>query len=256
MDADFAKERRRILLALMLALTAGFLPVITGTWLAAGRAAEQYRIPEELGSIWFSLGFGAMSCAAIIALAIILINRYHRMLVRAATRDHVTGAFNRQAFESTAAEAISSSLRSGHPLSLVLFDLDDFKRYNDSHGHNAGDAALREVARLAERVVRRADVVARWGGDEFVILLPGCPGREAGRIAASLSSVIQAADPAQAHMPAQISVSAGVAEMQPGDRVADLIARADEAMYTGRRAARGASRRTVPRPHRRMARRR
>ena len=108
MDTDFARERRRILLALVVALTAGFLPVIIGTWLAADRAAETYAIPEELGSIWFSLGFGAISCAAIITLAVILINRYHRMLVRAATRDHVTGAYNRQAFES-AAEAVKNA---------------------------------------------------------------------------------------------------------------------------------------------------
>ena len=256
MDTDFARERRRILLALVVALTAGFLPVIIGTWLAADRAAETYAIPEELGSIWFSLGFGAISCAAIITLAVILINRYHRMLVRAATRDHVTGAYNRQAFESAAAEAISDSIRAGQPLSIVLFDLDDFKRYNDCHGHNAGDAALREVVRVASRVVRRTDIVSRWGGAEFVVLLPTCTAREAARTAGSLASVVQASDPGVAGMPAHISISTGVAELEPADRVSDLIARADEAMYNHRRAARAAGHRSVARPHARPARRR
>ena len=256
MDTDFARERRRILLALVVALTAGFLPVIIGTWLAAGRAVEEYPIPEELGSIWFSLGFGGLSCAGIITLAVILINRYHRMLVRAATRDHVTGAYNRQAFETAATEAISSAIRTGKPLSVVLFDLDDFKRYNDCHGHNAGDAALREVARVAARVVRRSDIVSRWGGDEFVVLLPTCTAREASRIAGSLASVVQASDPGAAGMPAHVSISTGIAELEPTDRVADLIARADEAMYNNRRAARTAGHRSIARSHVRPARRR
>jgi diguanylate cyclase (GGDEF)-like protein len=179
-----------------------------------------------------------MSCLAIVALAVIVINRYHRRLVRAATRDHVTGAHNRQAFEAMATDAIGLARRAGQPLAVVLFDLDDFKRYNDTHGHNAGDAALREVARVAAQVVRRSDVVGRWGGDEFVLLLPGCDGRTAARIAGDLATAVRADDPDAAGMPAGISVSTGVAELRETDRLADLVARADDAMYRTRRADR------------------
>lgn len=244
MDADFARERRRILLALIMALTAGFLPIIIGTWLAATRAAQECPAPTDLGTFGFSLGFGAMSCAAIVALAVIVINRYHRKLVRAATRDHVTGAYNRQAFEAMATEAITAATRSGQPLSVVLFDLDDFKRYNDTHGHTAGDTALRQVARMATSVVRSSDVVGRWGGDEFVLLLPSCDATAAVRIADRLAAAVQTQDARAAGMPAGISLSTGAAELLATDRLADLVARADDAMYRSRRARRAASQRT------------
>ena len=243
MDADFARERRRILLALIMALTAGFLPIIAGTWLAATRTGDECPTPSDLGTFGFSLAFGAMSCLAIVALAVVVINRYHRTLIRAATRDHVTGAYNRQAFEPMASDAISTAVRSGEPLSVVLFDLDDFKRYNDTHGHNAGDAALREVARVAMTVVRRSDVVGRWGGDEFLLLLPSCAATAASRIARTLAAAVLTDDPQAAGLPAGISISTGVAELRRTDRMADLVARADEEMYRSRRAARAASQR-------------
>ena len=248
MDADFARERRRILLALIMALTAGFLPIILGTWLAATRTGPQCPTPADLGTFGFSLVFGAMSCLAIVALAVVVINRYHRTLLRAATRDHVTGAYNRQAFEPMALEAIATAVRSGEPLSVVLFDLDEFKRYNDTHGHNAGDAALREVARVSMTVVRRSDVVGRWGGDEFLLLLPSCPAEAASRIARTLAAAVLTDDPLAAGLPAGISISTGVAELRPTDRMADLVARADEDMYRRRRAARAASQRPAPQP--------
>jgi diguanylate cyclase (GGDEF)-like protein len=246
MDADFARERRRILLALIMALTAGFLPIIAGTWLAATRTGEECPTPADLGTFGFSLAFGAMSCLAIVALAVVVINRYHRTLIQAATRDRVTGAYNRQAFEPMASDAISTALRSGEPLSVVLFDLDDFKRYNDTHGHNAGDAALREVARVAMTVVRRSDVVGRWGGDEFLLLLPSCEATTAARIARTLAAAVLTDDPQAAGMPAGISISTGAAELRRTDRMADLVARADEDMYRNRRAHRAASQRPAP----------
>ncbi len=248
MEADFARERRQILLALVLALTAVFLPVIWVTWYAATRSGYGCPTTSGLGGFGFSLAFGAMSCLAIVALAVIVINRYHRSLLRAATRDGVTGAFNRQGFEALAADAISLATRSEQPLSVVLFDLDDFKRYNDTHGHNAGDAALREVARVATTVVRRSDVVGRWGGDEFVLLLTACDAPAASRIAANLAAAVMTDDSDSAGMPAGISISTGVAQLRSTDRMADLVARADDDMYRSRRARRATSQRTARPP--------
>jgi diguanylate cyclase (GGDEF)-like protein len=245
MDADFARERRRILLALVMALTAGFLPIIIGTWLAATRAVQECPATTDLGTVGFSLAFGAMSCLAIVALAVIVINRYHRTLIRAATRDHVTGAYNRHAFDALAADAILTATRNEQPLSVVLFDLDDFKRYNDTHGHNAGDGALREVVRVSTTVVRHSDVVGRWGGDEFVLLLASCGVTAATRISRGLAAAVQTDDPHAAGLPAGISISTGVAELRRGDRLADLVARADADMYRSRRARRAASQRAV-----------
>lgn len=241
MEADFARERRRTVLSLVLALTAGFLPVIVGTWLLARRTAE-LATSAGLGAIWVSLGLGATSCTAIVALALIPVNRYHRMLVLAATRDHLTGAYTRQAFKAAANEAWAGATRSGRPLSVLLLDVDDFKHYNDRHGHNAGDAALREVVRTGIRILRGTDIVCRWGGDEFVVLLPACDEEQAMAVAARLGRAVSEADPQRAGMPAPISISTGVAEMQSGAGVTDTIARADEAMYNNRRANRSSER--------------
>jgi len=227
LGADFERERRWILLATIGALIAGSIRIIIGTRLAARRSANECPAPIELGPVGASLGFGAMSCEGIVAIGVIVINRYHRALLRAATRDHVTGAYDRPAFGSTAGEAAGTARRRGEQLSVVLFDVDDFERYNDTHGHIAGDAA-------AGAVVRRSDVVGGWRGDELVVLLPTCGAPAARRIAADAAARVRASDLQQAGMPAGVSISAGVAELGPDDSLSNLIARADAAMYDTR----------------------
>lgn len=89
-----------------------------------------------------------------------------------AMRDWLTGLHNRRYFEETLPDHISAATRYNRELSLVIFDIDDFKQINDTHGHAAGDAALREFATLLKTTARKADMVCRYGGDEFAVLLP------------------------------------------------------------------------------------
>ncbi|WP_326491136.1 MULTISPECIES: GGDEF domain-containing protein [Thermus] len=143
----------------------------------------------------------------------------------------LTGLPNRRAFELALAREISRAERYGTPFSLVLVDLDHFKRINDTLGHDYGDELLRRVARLLVDQVRREDVVARWGGEEFALLLPSTRAEDAQRIAERLRQVLQAQN-------LGLTASFGVAEYVLGEEEDSLFRRADQALYRAKDAGR------------------
>ncbi len=157
--------------------------------------------------------------------------------------DGLTGVHNRRYFESRCLEEVQAARRSGLPLVCLLLDVDHFKRINDTHGHPAGDAVLRYVARLIRAQLRGSDVVARYGGEEFVLLLPGTPLPAALETAERIRRVIAAQTmPVSVSEPLRITVSMGAAALLPGDDpaalAADLVQRADQALYAAKQGGR------------------
>lgn len=156
-----------------------------------------------------------------------------------ARTDPLTGASNRRHFLDLAAHEMTVARRYRHPLSVVLFDVDYFKQVNDALGHQRGDETLRTVVEVARRHLRGADVLARYGGDEFVALLPHTSGEGARSVAERMRGDFAAAGPPGGNAGLRLTISCGVAELRPDDGTVDsLVLRADRALYAAKRAGR------------------
>jgi diguanylate cyclase (GGDEF)-like protein len=157
---------------------------------------------------------------------------------RLLTVDALTGAFNRRFLDDELARAVSRSERSGDPLSVIAFDLDHFKRVNDSLGHGAGDDVLRAVVATTQRTLRIGEVLCRLGGDEFIVIVPGADDAQAHTLAERLGDAIEAAT--EAAVPgAGVTASLGVASLSPRMvEPQDLIDAADAALYAAKATGR------------------
>ncbi len=158
---------------------------------------------------------------------------------RAARTDPLTGVWNRAYFTEQADSVLKRSIHSSEALSLVLFDLDHFKSINDTAGHLKGDQVLKESASRARSAIRPLDLLARWGGEEFAILLPGATLRVAVEIAERVRSSIASEPVSIDDMSVRVSASFGAAERTSDGRCIDeLTARADVALYDAKRRGR------------------
>jgi diguanylate cyclase (GGDEF)-like protein len=152
--------------------------------------------------------------------------------------DPLTGTANRRAWDDELASAAELAELDGRPMSVALLDMDDFKGYNDRFGHQAGDRLLKEVSAAWQAILRMSDVLARIGGDEFAVLLPGCSLETAAHIAERLRSAVPAAN-----------CSVGVASWDRIETVEELLARADAALYDAKEGGRGQVVVAGPGPH-------
>ena len=156
-----------------------------------------------------------------------------------AVRDELTGLLNRRGFKEYGRRAFGHARRSRTPLSVIMTDIDRFKFINDQYGHAAGDAALVHFSRMCEEARRSEDIVARVGGEEFALLLPGTDLREAMAIADRLCRRIGATPMDMATADVPMTSSFGVAAISASDRTLDdMVLRADRALYRSKRAGR------------------
>lgn len=159
----------------------------------------------------------------------------NKLLETQATTDALTGICNRIKLNRSLTMETARSERYQSPLSLILFDIDHFKKVNDTYGHSAGDNVLKRLAKLVETNIRGTDIFARWGGEEFLILAPGLSMFEAVKLAEKLRNKIEEFD---FEYPPKITSSFGVASYQKGDSSTLLINRADAALYLAKESGR------------------
>jgi len=148
-----------------------------------------------------------------------------------ATHDELTGLFNRRHMLDLLKLEHQRSMRSGHPFCIVMLDIDHFKRINDTHGHPTGDAVLRAFADEVAGMIRASDTIARWGGEEFLLLMTETRGSLAKPGIERLRERIAAMRPQGLDLSLSVTVSAGLTEHRAGEPVSETISRADQAVY-------------------------
>ncbi|MBI3793426.1 MAG: GGDEF domain-containing protein [Nitrospinae bacterium] len=167
---------------------------------------------------------------------------YQRRLEKLATTDSLTGLLNRLAFNLVYDQALRDMQRLEKPLSVIISDLDYFKKINDLHGHAVGDEAIVVMAQVLRSTVRLSDVCCRWGGEEFLVLLPDCTGEQALALAEKIRSAVSFRLVEREGRVVTMTASFGAAQKKPGESMDSLIHRADLAMYSAKEAGRNNSR--------------
>lgn len=162
-----------------------------------------------------------------------------------ATKDPLTGLFNRRHFNRIAEKEIRRTIRYGRPLSAMMFDIDFFKRVNDTFGHAAGDLVLKSVARIAMETVRTTDIVARYGGEEFVVLLPETPAAKATILAERLRGLVEISTVTKEGQAIMVTASFGISDFPhqtaaktPDTLLTEFVSYADQALYASKKSGR------------------
>ena len=152
----------------------------------------------------------------------------NEVLAHLSVTDALTGAVNRLGLMGRLAETVSRSQRFGHPMAVLLLDLDHFKDVNDQHGHPVGDEVLKRFVEIVRQNIRTSDILGRWGGEEFLVVSPHLGRDNAVKLAEKLR---QAVEQACFDAGIRLTASIGVAELRPGEPVDALVERADRALY-------------------------
>lgn len=160
---------------------------------------------------------------------------FEKRLEKLATTDLLTGLYNRRKFEESLIREIEEAKRYGKTFSIILLDIDFFKEINDTYGHQVGDYILQTIAKLIKKLLRRTDIVARWGGEEFVIILPNGKMKGAFQLAERIRKTVEST---KFPIEKKCTVSLGVTEYQPNDTPHSLLKRADLALYAAKQNGR------------------
>jgi two-component system, chemotaxis family, sensor kinase Cph1 len=176
-----------------------------------------------------------LACDLAVLIAAGEINRLNQRLEQLATSDHLTGLWNRYRLEEAIDHEVSVAARYGRPCALLMFDIDHFKRFNDTWGHDAGDEVLVAVARTVSSHMRDSDRAGRWGGEEFMVLAANTAHGGAVQLAERLRAAIQALSVDDY---GTLTASFGVAVHRKGEQRCDMVKRADLALYAAKQGGR------------------
>jgi diguanylate cyclase (GGDEF)-like protein len=176
--------------------------------------------------------------AIVLSLAWYTLGKYQRRLEEMATTDKLTGLLNRQVMDSLFDQISNTQKRQGTPLSVMITDVDHFKQVNDRFGHLTGDRMLEAISELLRSNTREADALFRWGGEEFLILLPNCDLEHARGIAEKIRQAVTKVKLPSERGDVKVTLSFGLAQQREDESQNSFLSRADSALYEAKRAGR------------------
>ncbi len=231
-DFEYDLGRRHYL------LTTRYIPDFN--WFLVVQQDETESLAEARSGFIRTLAAGFAATCLVILVCVFTVNLFQSRLEYMSSTDSLTGVANRRAFERHFQDATGGRSGKNRPFSFILFDLDNFKEINDELGHLAGDAILKAVTELAKACVRPSDILSRWGGDEFLIMVMAdethardVVERLERAVAETRFDEILGVD-----QPIRVSISCGVAQRRDDETLDELTARADKAMYRTKGAKR------------------
>ena len=193
-------------------------------------------IVDTKKTFYLSLSISIFLTIFVAIIIILIIKKYSKRLEKLAEYDSLTNIPNRRNFIETFESFLLLSQRKKSPLSLLFIDLDDFKNINDSHGHNMGDLVLKEFALTLENSIRKTDLIARWGGEEFIVAFIDTPSSQATEITHKIQKNCENNITIISAIGRSLTLSAGITNLLDEDTIDSIISRADRAMYEAKKS--------------------
>ena len=207
-------------------------------WFLFVDKVEDGALSDIRHGLYFNLLICTLVSLLVIALVYLATRRYQKRIAALATTDVLTELPNRRGFDLLATQALHEAIRERSPLSALLIDLDHFKQLNDTHGHLAGDQVLRGFARSLQGSLRQSDIICRWGGEEFILLLKDTGASTARQLAEKIRQQTESESFTFNGVNLSVTASIGVTELQGDESLERLIARADRALYRAKQSGR------------------
>jgi len=207
-------------------------------WFLLVEQLEEKAIRQLFKALLINLAVCAAITTIVLLLTNLTISSYQKRLKKIAMTDKLTGIYNRQAFDIVINPILKDVQRKKFALSLILFDIDHFKKVNDEFGHIVGDAAIKHIVKTCLQTIRKSDILCRWGGEEFLILLKEC-NRDAGfEISEKIRKTIQDSPLVYEGEKIYTTISLGVDQYREAEKEGSLIARVDKLLYKAKQNGR------------------
>lgn len=217
-------------------LNVNYLPELQ--WYLFVEQNEDVALAGVRQTLYVNLAISLLVTLIVTFLSYLTLGHYQSRIETMASTDKLTGLLNRHAFGILIDKLLASHRRNPQPITFLLADIDHFKQINDRYGHRTGDEVLTNVSSLLRSTLRAADFAVRWGGEEFLLVLPGCTGDEGLLIAEKLRLAVQESTPCPENAAIRTTLSFGVSQYDDRETPDQAISRADEALYAVKQTGR------------------